>query len=59
MYGKKFNIPRVYNNYRDLAQDAEVNAVYVATINPYHFAAVKLMLENNKAVLCEKPLVMT
>jgi len=59
MYAKKFNIPRVYNNYMDLAKDTEVNAVYIATINPYHFAAVKLMLENKKAVLCEKPLVMT
>lgn len=59
MYAKKFNIPRVYNNYLDLAKDPEVNAIYVSTINPYHFAAVKLMLENKKAVLCEKPLVMT
>lgn len=59
MYAKKFNIPRVYNNYLDLAKDPEVNAIYVSTINPYHFAAVKLMLEHKKAVLCEKPLVMT
>lgn len=56
-YAKKFGIRKVFNTYEQLAKDDEVNAVYIATINPYHFAAAKLMLENKKAVLCEKPMV--
>lgn len=32
--------------------------VYCGTINPFHFGVVKHLLENGKAVLCEKPLTM-
>lgn len=56
-YANRFKIPVIYDNYQDLAKDPNVNVVYVATINPYHFAATKLMLENKKAVLLEKPMV--
>ena len=56
-YAKTFKIPTVYNNYVDLAKDPNIDVVYIATINSLHFAAVKLMLENGKHVLCEKPLV--
>lgn len=56
-YASKFKIPVAYDHYAKLAKDPNVNAVYVATIHPYHFTAVKLMLENKKHVLCEKPLV--
>jgi len=56
-YAARFNISTYYGNYQDLANDPNVNAVYVATINPYHFAAIKLMLENKKHVLAEKPLI--
>ena len=39
-YATKFSIPVSYSNYQDLAKDANVNAVYVATIHPYHFAGL-------------------
>lgn len=32
------------------------DVVYVGSINPQHFPLTKLMLENGKPVLCEKPL---
>jgi predicted dehydrogenase len=56
-YADAFSIKTVYDKYEDLAKDAQIDAVYVSTINPLHFAAVKLLLEHKKAVLCEKPLV--
>ena len=48
-----------YDSYEALAHDPSVQAVYVATIHPTHFEAVKLCLLAGKAVLCEKPLTMT
>ena len=42
-------------NYQELVADAAVEAVYVATIHPTHFALAKLSLEAGKHVLVEKP----
>lgn len=52
------NIDRAYEGYVNLAKDADVEVVYVGTLNPQHYEVVLLMLENNKHVLCEKPLCM-
>ncbi len=57
-FASKFDIPRSYEGYRRLAEDAEVEAVYVATIHPYHLEVCTIMLEAGKSVLCEKPLAM-
>lgn len=51
-------IERAYEGYVQLAKDANVEVVYVGTLNPQHYEVVLLMLENNKHVLCEKPLCM-
>jgi predicted dehydrogenase len=48
-------IPRAHGSWAALADDPEVDVVYVATPHPAHFAATKLCLEAGKAVLCEKP----
>ena len=37
----------------------QVEVVYVGTIHPTHYSCVKLMLDNGKSVLCEKPLTMS
>jgi predicted dehydrogenase len=42
-------------SYEALAADEGVEAVYVATIHPTHFALAKLSLEAGKHVLVEKP----
>lgn len=52
------DIERAYEGYVQLAQDENVEVVYVGTLNPQHYEVVLLMLENNKHVLCEKPLCM-
>lgn len=49
---------RAYGSYRELAEDPEVDAVYIALTHNFHADAARLCLENGKAVLCEKPFVL-
>ena len=44
-----------FDRLEDLAACPDVDAVYVASPNFCHFAQCKLMLEQGKHVLCEKP----
>lgn len=57
-FAEKHNIPKAYGGYGDLANDPEVEVVYVGAINPAHLEICKLMLNSGKHVLCEKPLAM-
>jgi len=41
-----------------VATDPDVDIIYIGTINTNHFELCKLVLENNKHVLCEKPLTL-
>jgi predicted dehydrogenase len=54
-FSKKYNIPRIYKNYEKLAQDPEIDIVYIATPHGMHKDNCIICLENNKAVICEKP----
>lgn len=54
-FGDEFDIPRRHASYEDLAADADVDAVYVSTPHPMHKDNSILLLEQGKAVLCEKP----
>ncbi|ARV13679.1 Gfo/Idh/MocA family protein [Polaribacter sp. SA4-12] len=57
-FAKKHNSKKAYNSYLDLAKDAEVDAVYIATPHSFHKEHAILCLKNKKAVLCEKPFAM-
>lgn len=57
-FAKEHNIPRFYEGYEGIAEDKEVNIVYIGNLNPQHFEVSRLMLEHGKHVLCEKPLTM-
>ena len=57
-FAKKYNSKKAYNSYLDLAKDAEVDAVYIATPHSFHKEHAILCLKNKKAVLCEKPFAM-
>jgi predicted dehydrogenase len=54
-FGEEFNIPRRHASYEELARDAEVDIIYVATPHNFHKANSILCMEHGKAVLCEKP----
>ena len=44
-----------HGNYRDLVNDPNVDAIYVATPHPMHVEHAVLALNAGKPVLCEKP----
>ncbi|WP_117161822.1 Gfo/Idh/MocA family protein [Paraliobacillus sp. X-1268] len=44
-----------YGSYQELAEDPDVDVIYVATPHPYHKENVLTCLRAGKAVLCEKP----
>lgn len=57
-FAGKFDIPKAYDGYLKLAQDPDVEVVYIGVLNPQHFEVAYLMLEHGKHVLVEKPLCM-
>ena len=54
-FAAKFNIPNIHATYENLARDENVDVIYIATPHNSHKDNTILCLENNKAVLCEKP----
>ena len=57
-FGDEFQIPRRHVGYDELANDGEVDVIYVATPHVFHMENTLLCLEAGKAVLCEKPFAM-
>lgn len=55
-FGQQFHALNCYASYAELANDPEVDVVYVATRHPRHKEDALLALRAGKAVLCEKPL---
>lgn len=53
---EKFGAPRVFVDLHDLARNADVEAVYIASPNSLHYEQSKLLLKSGKHVLCEKPI---
>ena len=54
-FGKEFDVPHRHATYADLANDPEVDAIYIGTPHPMHHEDTLLCLRAGKAVLCEKP----
>ena len=45
-----------FDNYEKLIKDKSIDAIYISTLNNIHKDLVLLAIENNKKILCEKPL---
>ena len=54
-FADTFNVLYRHGSYGELANNPEVDVVYVATPHPFHKECAMLCLEAGKAVLCEKP----
>ncbi|SEG13495.1 Gfo/Idh/MocA family protein [Vibrio hangzhouensis] len=54
-FAKEFAGCASYGSYQALAEDPNVDVVYVATLHPYHRSMVELFLNAGKHVLVEKP----
>ncbi|KFM81497.1 Trans-1,2-dihydrobenzene-1,2-diol dehydrogenase, partial [Stegodyphus mimosarum] len=57
-FAKSHGIAKAYGSYEDLAKDPSIEVAYVGTINSEHFRVGKMMLENGKHVLMEKPMTL-
>jgi predicted dehydrogenase len=55
-FAKQFSITTTFDNLQNLATSNCIDAVYIASPNVLHYEQSKLMLENKKHVICEKPL---
>ena len=58
-FAKEFGAPRWYADWRELLQDDDISAVYVATPVHLHAEQTIAALEAGKHVLCEKPMALT
>lgn len=54
-FADRFGIPRRHASYRALADDPDVDIVYVATPHTQHAENALMCLNAGKAVFCEKP----
>jgi predicted dehydrogenase len=58
VFQKEFPVQYCHYSYEALAQNNEVDVIYIATPHNLHHENTLLCLQNNKAVLCEKPFAM-
>lgn len=54
-FADRFAIPRAHGTWQELAEDPEVDAIYVATPHVAHYEATMVCLRAGKATLTEKP----
>ena len=57
-FAEKFADVPVYTDIYEFAA-SDIDAVYIASPNSLHYVQSKLMLENGKHVMCEKPITVT
>lgn len=58
-FADEFGIKNIYSDYKEMLQDAELDAVTVGTPNALHAPVVIAAFEAGKHVLCEKPIATT
>lgn len=54
VFAGKYGCKKAYGSYEELAADAKVDLIYIATPHSEHFANAKMCIEHGKPVLCEK-----
>jgi len=57
-FSKEFPVKYVHASYEELAQNPDVDVIYIATPHNLHYRNTLLCLQHGKAVLCEKPFAM-
>ena len=55
-FAGKNNCNKVYTDLFEMAKDKNIDAVYIASPNVFHFEQSRIFLENGKHVICEKPI---
>ncbi|XP_039909671.2 LOW QUALITY PROTEIN: trans-1,2-dihydrobenzene-1,2-diol dehydrogenase [Hirundo rustica] len=57
-FARRFGVPRAYGSYEELAEDPDLDVVYVGVVNPAHLPTGLLFLRRGRAVLMEKPMAL-
>ena len=57
-FGEKWRVPHRHDSYEALANDPDVDVIYVSTPHPFHHENTLLCLNSGKHVLVEKPFAM-
>lgn len=55
---KEWGIPKFYGSHEELLNDANVNVIYISSVNSEHYSQAKAALQHGKNVVCEKPCTM-
>ena len=55
-FARKYNVSKAYGSYEEMAEDKEIDIVYVGTPHTTHLEIVLMFLNAGHNVLCEKPL---
>ncbi len=55
-YASENKIKKHYSNLQQIAEDKEIDAVYIASPNSLHFEQANYLMEQGKHILCEKTL---
>jgi predicted dehydrogenase len=58
-FAQQYSLEKSYGDYQSLYSDPEVDAVYIATPHTHHLRQATDAMEAGKAVMCEKPLVIS
>ncbi len=57
-FAEAYGIPTAHGSYQALADDPNVDIVYIGTPHPFHHRDAKMCLEAGKHILCEKAFTM-
>jgi 1,5-anhydro-D-fructose reductase (1,5-anhydro-D-mannitol-forming) len=58
-FAEKHKLSCIYASFDELAEDQNIDVVYLATPNSLHYQQARLALQAGKHVLCEKPLALS
>lgn len=58
-FSNKFSVPRVYNDYQNLLDDNDIDAIYIGLPNHLHKEWIIRCAQAGKNILCEKPFVIS
>src|ERR1700693_2440132 len=58
-FAKRFGIPRVFTDYREMLKEKDIEMVTIAAPNSLHCQMTKDIAAAGKHIMCEKPLAMT
>ena len=56
IFSEKYNSTKFFSSYEELADDPDIDVIYVATPHTFHFENTMMCLKKGKGVLCEKPM---